>query len=285
MYTEYAFEDKKYDVASKYIKSILFDIVNAETSKLADIREKIAEAEESELRNKMIELCNKHESALLNILGVSDQLNNILQSIDSFSRDLRLLENESLAEIVSNYVEQQTSLAREQANINNGDPVTDAEEVQNTVENNVVKAEETATTAQETETSVREVQSFDNDTKNILADFSTVEKMLNVYRNDMYKEVGTLENFMYPDAVTGTPAYENGRIKPESYTKTTPKFRSNTVGAALDEMLSNSLRETYNTRKWLKTFGRFGAGLLGFTVLSQLFFGHSGSKYSEKEKA
>ena len=126
---------------------------------------------------------------------------------------------------------------------------------------------------------------IDNDTKNILADFSTVEKMLNVYRNDMYKEVGTLENFMYPDAVTGTPAYENGRIKPESYTKTTPKFRSNTVGAALDEMLSNSLRETYNTRKWLKTFGRFGAGLLGFTVLSQLFFGHSGSKYSEKEKA
>ena len=144
MYTEYAFEDKKYEVASKYIKSILFDIVNAETSKLADIREKIAEAEESELRNKMIELCNKHESALLSILGVSDQLNNILQSIDSFSRDLRLLENESLAEIVSNYVEQQTSLAREQANINNGDPVTDAEEVQNTVENNVVNQENNA---------------------------------------------------------------------------------------------------------------------------------------------
>ena len=144
MYTEYAFEDKKYEVASKYIKSILFDIVNAETSKLADIREKIAEAEESELRNKMIELCNKHESALLNILGVSDQLNNILQSIDSFSRDLRLLENESLAEIVSNYVEQQTSLARKQADINNGDPVTDAEEVQNTVENNVVNQENNA---------------------------------------------------------------------------------------------------------------------------------------------
>ena len=48
MYTEYVFDDKKYEVASKYLKSILFDIVNEETSKLADIREKIAEADESE---------------------------------------------------------------------------------------------------------------------------------------------------------------------------------------------------------------------------------------------
>ena len=70
MYTEYVFDDKKYEVASKNLKSILFDVVNAESSKLADIREKIAEADESDLRSKMIELCDKHERTLLSILNV-----------------------------------------------------------------------------------------------------------------------------------------------------------------------------------------------------------------------
>ena len=32
MYTEYVFDDKKYEVASKNLKSILFDVVNAESS-------------------------------------------------------------------------------------------------------------------------------------------------------------------------------------------------------------------------------------------------------------
>lgn len=114
MYTEYVFDDKKYEVASKNLKSILFDVVNAESSKLADIREKIAEADESDLRSKMIELCDKHERTLLSILNVSNKLNETLQSLDSFSRDLRFLENESLAEIVSHYVEQQNAIAAEQ---------------------------------------------------------------------------------------------------------------------------------------------------------------------------
>lgn len=109
MYTEYVFDDKKYEVASKNLKSILFDVVNAESSKLADIREKIAEADESDLRSKMIELCDKHEKTLLSILNVSNELNETLQLVDSFSRDLRFLENESLAEIVSHYVEQQNA--------------------------------------------------------------------------------------------------------------------------------------------------------------------------------
>ena len=121
--------------------------------------------------------------------------------------------------------------------------------------------------------------------KSVLNNYTGVEKMLNSYRTSMFNDVGNLENFMYPEAVSGEVKYfEGGRVNPETYTKSTPKFRSNAVGAALDEMLSNSLRQTYNTQKWLKTFGKFGAGLLGFTVLSQFFFGHSGSKYSLNEK-
>ena len=132
MYTEYVFDDKKYEVASKNLKSILFDVVNAESSKLADIREKIAEADESDLRSKMIELCDKHERTLLSILNVSNKLNETLQSLDSFSRDLRFLENESLAEIVSHYVEQQNAIAAEHnasyipEQENSVDPITDA---------------------------------------------------------------------------------------------------------------------------------------------------------------
>ena len=40
-----------------------------------------------------------------------------------------------------------------------------------------------------------------------------------------------------------------------------------------DQMLSSAVKETYNTRKWLKIFGGFGAGLLAVTVLAQFFFG------------
>lgn len=156
MYTEYVFDDKKYEVASKYLKSILFDIVNEETSKLADIREKIAEADESDLRNKMIELCNRHEINILSILDVSKELNSTLQTIDSFSRDLRNVENESLAEIVSHYVEQQNSLAAEQQNVNGVElqtvndmnPITDAVETQS-VQNDVVDDQNVQTDAVE----------------------------------------------------------------------------------------------------------------------------------------
>ena len=45
------------------------------------------------------------------------------------------------------------------------------------------------------------------------------------------------------------------------------------VGMAPDKMFHETIKELFNTRQWLKTFGKFGAGLLGFTVLAQFFFG------------
>lgn len=45
------------------------------------------------------------------------------------------------------------------------------------------------------------------------------------------------------------------------------------MGMAPDQMLHGTVKEIFNTRKWLKMFGGFGAGLLGITVLSQFFFG------------
>ena len=45
------------------------------------------------------------------------------------------------------------------------------------------------------------------------------------------------------------------------------------VGMAPDQMLHGTIKEVFNTRQWLKTFGGIGAGLLGLTVLAQFFFG------------
>ena len=45
------------------------------------------------------------------------------------------------------------------------------------------------------------------------------------------------------------------------------------MGMAPDQMFSTTMKEMFNTRKWLKMFGGFGAALLGVTVLSQFFFG------------
>jgi hypothetical protein len=45
------------------------------------------------------------------------------------------------------------------------------------------------------------------------------------------------------------------------------------TGIAPDELFFKAGQQAYNTRKWLKMFGGFGAGLLGVTVLAQFFFG------------
>ena len=100
-----------------------------------------------------------------------------------------------------------------------------------------------------------------SETSQILSKYPAVDKMLKDYRKNMYYEVGNSPNFMYPHKnVTGTST-------------ATPKFKSNAAGTALDEMFANALRQKYNTQRWLKMFGTFGAGLLAFTVGTQFFFG------------
>lgn len=54
------------------------------------------------------------------------------------------------------------------------------------------------------------------------------------------------------------------------------------IGMPPDQMLDMTMREMYNSKKWLKMFGGFGLGLLGITVLSQFFFGRM--KIPERRK-
>ena len=45
------------------------------------------------------------------------------------------------------------------------------------------------------------------------------------------------------------------------------------TGIAPDEFFFKAGQQAFNTKKWLKMFGGFGAGLLGVTVLAQFFLG------------
>ena len=95
----------------------------------------------------------------------------------------------------------------------------------------------------------------------------------------MLHQVGDLENFHTPNHVVHDNWSNCGRV----YSKATVRERSLCVGNALDELIFAPLKRSYNTRQWLKTFGGFGAGLLGFTVLSQFFFGRTGNLYNKKQ--
>lgn len=113
---------------------------------------------------------------------------------------------------------------------------------------------------------------LNKETGSALKGSAVVAKMLEDYRATMYNVVGNIFDFKNPNHVTTETRGWQGEIL---YSKETPKFHSNAVGAPLDEMLYNTCRQIYNSNKWYKMFRNFGAGLLGFTVLSQFLFGRS----------
>lgn len=82
------------------------------------------------------------------------------------------------------------------------------------------------------------------------------------YRRTFAKDVGDSLYFAKPHHLV------HGK---ESSASSLIKFLK--VGMTPEEMLHKTIKETYNTKKWLKTFGTIGAVLLGSTVLAQFFFG------------
>ncbi len=81
------------------------------------------------------------------------------------------------------------------------------------------------------------------------------------YRHRMYSEVGGDSYFAKPFHM---PSTSKG---------STSKTRFLLTGIAPDELFYKIGKQTYNTKKWLKMFGGFGAGLLAVTIGSQFFFG------------
>ena len=106
---------------------------------------------------------------------------------------------------------------------------------------------------------------YENDvhpsTKRILNNLA-LEDVFGKYRSDFLDDLGGHYYFVKPfHKVPGKTGAGS------SYTK----FLR--VGMAPDQMLHGTIKEVFNTRQWLKTFGGIGAALLGITVLSQFFFG------------
>ena len=85
---------------------------------------------------------------------------------------------------------------------------------------------------------------------------------LQKYRDKFIKEIGDADYFFKPNHTT------------RSVNKNAKSYQQFLVmGMAPDQMFSVTMKEMFNTKKWLKMFGGFGLGLLGITVLSQFFFG------------
>lgn len=101
MYTEYVFENKKYEIASREIKATLFDIVAQEEEKIGDLREKaFVEENEAAIASELQSLYVQQDSFLREILAISDKLTKALQRVDSCSRKLKQIESKTSAQTI-----------------------------------------------------------------------------------------------------------------------------------------------------------------------------------------
>ena len=143
MYSENDFYDEKSDVILSRLKSIMLDYLSAEERKSSDIMKKLAEAEDSDMKNKLIDLCNKHKENIFKVLELFNNLNELLQKFVDFSKAIRELENESVAEIVSNYIDQQNNekakqnISEEEKSVGQKKEETDSQNMDNQAEENV----------------------------------------------------------------------------------------------------------------------------------------------------
>jgi len=92
------------------------------------------------------------------------------------------------------------------------------------------------------------------------------------YRSDVLNLVGGDKYFLRPNHLVNGVA-----------TKSSSELRSLLIGCAPNEMIFKLSKQRYNSAKWLKMFGSFGAGLAGITLLSQLFIGRMKAPKVNKE--
>jgi hypothetical protein len=101
MITDYVFENRKYDIALRDVKAILFDIVMSEQEKVTSIISKVKTTGNEELQEKLLTLCNEQGECLRNLLEISNSFSENLQLLDSYSRELKKIENKNIANIIS----------------------------------------------------------------------------------------------------------------------------------------------------------------------------------------
>lgn len=101
---------------------------------------------------------------------------------------------------------------------------------------------------------------IDADTMRILEKHQMKNKLIQ-YRTLMLEKVGGEYYFPKPRHL----------IRAKNNTASDIKYHL--TGMASNDYFFNAIQKSFNSKKWLKMYGGFGAGLLGVTVLSQFFFG------------
>ena len=111
---------------------------------------------------------------------------------------------------------------------------------------------------------------MDKETTEIL-EGSIIKNNVTDYREQVLNIIGGEHYFAKP----------NHKIRPHSNAGSELKFLL--TGIAPDELFFKAGQQAYNTKKWFKIFGTFGAALLGVTVLAQFFFGKMPKKKVDKK--
>lgn len=100
---EYIFENRKYDMALRDVKATLFDIVSAEEAKIASLMDKIYKSNDAEYQAQLVDVCNAQDECLKRVLKIFSELEKTLKKLDSYSRELKHIENDNLNDIIANY--------------------------------------------------------------------------------------------------------------------------------------------------------------------------------------
>lgn len=197
MYTEYVFDNKKYDVVSKELKATIFDIVTQEEANLVMTREKIANTDDEDVRNKLIDICDQQEQYFIRVINSTNELVNSLQILDSYSRELKNMENEHMAQIVASmeqkddsqeYTDENVDVVDDTNEMEASDDVKDDEEV-NTDEDNIDNTNENAE-----EDVVEDEKSTADKVEQPLIDVNDSENIMESESEPVFKEPDSSED-------------------------------------------------------------------------------------------
>ena len=101
MYTKYVFENQSYEEAIRDLKATLFDIVALEVGKLNELEEKIYNTMSIDRRQELEELSMKQQSCVNDILEKVSTLAKSVELLDSYSKNLKDIENANIQEMIT----------------------------------------------------------------------------------------------------------------------------------------------------------------------------------------
>ncbi len=88
-----------------------------------------------------------------------------------------------------------------------------------------------------------------------------IEQQINTYNNEVFTKIGGADYFTKPNHKTTGDAGASS------------EYKFLLLGVAPDEMMTKTVQQSYNSKKWGNTFGTVGAVLTGLTVAAQFLFG------------